>query len=152
MGTFYRSAYELVLVFKVGTAPHTNTFGLGETGRYRTNVWNYARISSVDSLQKDELPDHPTPKPVAMVADALKDVTKRGEVVLDPFGGVGSTLIAAEICGRSARLIEFDPLYCDATIRRFEQFTGRKAFLTETNQTFEAVAELRAADSKEEVA
>ncbi len=140
MGTFYRSRHELVLVFKVGTAPHTNTFGLGETGRYRTNVWDYARISST---RNDEVGNHPTPKPVAMVADALRDVTRRGEVVLDPFGGAGSTLIAAETCGRTSRLIEYDPLYCDATITRFEQLTGRKAFLTETNQTFEAVTESR---------
>ena len=143
MGSFFRSHHELVLVFKVGTAPHTNTFGLGETGRYRTNVWDYARVSSTRNGGPG---NHPTPKPVAMVADALRDVTRRGEVVLDPFGGVGSTLIAAETCGRSSRLIEYDPLYCDATVKRFEQFTGRKAILTQTDQTFEAVAETRLPD------
>lgn len=149
MGTFYRSAHELVLVFKVGTAPHTNTFGLGETGRYRTNVWNYPRVSHV---RNDEVPEHPTPKPVALVADALRDVTRRGEVVLDPFGGGGTTLIAAQMCGRSARLIEYDPLYCDATIRRFERFTGQKAFLVGTKLTFEAVAEQRSAECSKDVA
>ena len=143
MGTFYRSQHEFVFVYKVGTAPHTNNFGLGDTGRYRTNVWNYAGMSSIGSDRDAELARHPTPKPVAMVADALRDVTRRGEVVLDPFAGGGSTLIAAEICGRAARLIEFDPLYCDVIIARFEQFTGKKAILMTSCKTFEDVAELR---------
>lgn len=143
MGTFYRSQHELVFVYKVGTAPHTNTFGLGDTGRYRTNVWSYAGISSISGARDEEFSRHPTPKPVAMVADALRDVTRRGELVLDPFAGGGSTLIAAEICGRTARLMEFDPLYCDVIIARFEQYTGQKALLMTSNQTFEDVAELR---------
>jgi DNA modification methylase len=143
MGTFYRSQHEFVFVFKVGTAPHTNNFGLGESGRYRTNVWNYAGISSVGPQRDEELKRHPTPKPVGMVADALRDVSRRGEVVLDPFAGGGSTMIAAEICGRNSRLIEFDPIYCDVIITRFEQFTGQKAFLMTNGQSFEDVAELR---------
>jgi DNA modification methylase len=143
MGAFYRSKHELVFVYKVGTAPHTNTFGLGETGRYRTNVWDYPGISSMTSSRNDDLARHPTPKPVAMVADALRDCTRRGELVLDPFGGSGTTMIAAEICGRSARLIEYDPLYCDVIVQRFEQFTGQKAQLMQTGRTFEQVADLR---------
>ena len=143
MGTFYRSQHEFVFVYKVGTAPHTNNFGLGDTGRYRTNVWNYAGMSSFSDDRDAELARHPTPKPVAMVADALRDVTRRGEVVLDPFAGGGSTLIAAEICGRAARSIEFDPLYCDVIVARFEQFTGQKAILMTSGETFEDVAELR---------
>ena len=92
----------------------------------------------------DELEMHPTVKPVALVADALLDVTKRGNLVLDPFGGSGTTLIAADKTGRVARLIEFDPLYCDVIVRRFEAFTGKHARLAETGATFEDVAEARA--------
>jgi DNA modification methylase len=91
----------------------------------------------------DELEMHPTVTPVALVVDALLDVTKRGELVLDPFGGSGTTLLAAEKTGRSARLIEFDPLYCDVIIRRFEAFTGKRARLAETGKTFEDMAEAR---------
>jgi DNA modification methylase len=135
MGTFYRSQHELVFVYKVGTAPHTNTFGLGDTGRYRTNVWEYPGVNSFGANQKD-LALHPTVKPVALVADAIKDVTKRSEIVLDGFGGSGTTLLAAERTGRIARLIELDPLYCDVICRRYEAITGLPARLESTNQTF----------------
>lgn len=151
MGTFYRSQHELVFVFKVGAAPHTNTFGLGDTGRYRTNVWQYPGINSFGSTRDDELARHPTPKPVAMIADALRDVTRRSEIVFDPFAGSGSTMIAAEVTGRCARLIEYDPLYCDVIIARFQQFTGRKAFLTNTDLAFEDVAEQRLWDAGKKV-
>lgn len=143
MGSFYRSQHELVFVYKVGTAPHTNNFGLGDTGRYRTNVWSYAGISSISSHRDEEFSRHPTPKPVAMIAEALRDVTRRGGLVLDPFAGGGSTMIAAEVCGRAARLIEFDPIYCDAIIARFEQYTGRKAILMTSNESFEEVGDIR---------
>ncbi len=143
MGTFYRSKHEMVFVFKVGTDPHTNTFGLGEGGRYRTNVWDYAGVNTMKTGRMDELEMHPTVKPVALVVDTLLDVTKRGDRVLDPFSGSGTTLIAAEKTGRSARLIEFDPLYCDVIVRRFEAFTGKRARLAETGKTFEDVAEAR---------
>lgn len=113
MGAFYRSKHELVFVYKVGTASHTNTFGLGDSGRYRTNVWDYAGISSIGPNRSEQLAMHPTVKPTAMVADAIRDCSRRGEIVLDGFGGSGTTLVAAELCGRSARLIEFDPHYCD---------------------------------------
>jgi DNA modification methylase len=152
MGTFYRSKHELVFVFKKGTAPHTNTFGLGDTGRYRTNVWDYPGINSISATRSDELALHPTPKPVAMIADALRDCTRRGEVVLDPFAGSGSTLIAAQMTGRAARLIEYDPLYCDVIIRRFEQFTGRSAVLMTTGQSFEELAAERSAQIEEKAA
>jgi DNA modification methylase len=143
MGAFYRSKHELVFVFKQGTAEHTNSFGLGQTGRYRTNVWDYAGISSIGTARSDELAMHPTVKPVALIADAIRDCSKRGEVVLDAFGGSGSTLIAAEKTGRSARLIEYDPLYCDTIIRRWEAYTGKRALLAVTHDTFEVVAETR---------
>jgi DNA modification methylase len=150
MGTFYRSKHELVFAFKVGTAPHTNTFGLGESGRYRTNVWDYPGINTLRPDRGQDLAMHPTVKPVALVADALKDCTRRGEIVLDPFGGSGTTLIAAERTGRQARLIEYDPAYCDVIMRRFERVTGRQAKQAVTGMTFEDVAEQHASRCNEE--
>lgn len=143
MGAFYRSKHELIFVFKQGTAEHTNSFGLGETGRYRTNVWDYAGISSISGSRSEELAMHPTVKPVALIADAIRDCSRRGEVVLDCFGGSGSTLIAAEKTGRCARLIEYDPLYCDTIIRRWEKLTGKQATLAVTGAAFEDVTEQR---------
>jgi DNA modification methylase len=135
MGTFYRSRHELIFVYKVGTAKHLNTFGLGETGRYRTNVWDYPGVNSFGGNQQD-LELHPTVKPTALVADAIRDVTRRGDIVLDGFGGSGTTLIAAERTGRVARLVELDPLYCDVICRRFVAMTGQPARLAGTDQTF----------------
>jgi DNA modification methylase len=140
MGTFYRSKHELIFVFKVGTAPHLNTFGLGETGRYRTNVWEYGGVNSFRQGRIDDLELHPTVKPVALVADAIKDCSRRGGIILDPFGGSGTTLIAAQKSGRLARLIEYDPAYCDVILRRFEAVTGASAILARTGQSFEDVA------------
>lgn len=145
MGTFYRSKHELIFVFKAGTAEHTNSFGLGDTGRYRTNVWDYAGISSLGAHRSTELAMHPTVKPVALIADAIRDCSRRGEVVLDCFGGSGSTLIAAEKTGRRARLIEYDELYCDTIVRRWEQLTGKRATRALDGATFEDLAELRSA-------
>ena len=144
MGAFYRSKHELIFVFKQGDGAHTNSFGLGETGRYRTNVWDYAGISSISAGRADELAMHPTVKPVALIADALRDCSRRGEIVLDGFGGSGSTLIAAQKAGRKARLIEYDPLYCDTIIRRWEAFTGKRAVLDACSSCFEDIAEKRA--------
>jgi DNA modification methylase len=143
MGAFYRSKHELIFVFKHGTAEHTNSFGLGETGRYRTNVWDYAGISSIGGARAEELAMHPTVKPVALIADAIRDCSRRGEVVLDCFGGSGSTLIAAEKTGRRARLIEYDPIYCDTIVRRWEKLTGKRATLGEDGETFEDLVEER---------
>ncbi len=144
MGTFYRSKQEMVCVFKIGTAQHTNTFGLGDRGRYRTNVWDYAGVNTMKKDRMDELAMHPTVKPVILVADALLDVTRRGAIVLDIFGGSGSTLIAAETVGRWARLVEFDPHYCDVIIRRYEAYTGKRAKLASTGQTFDDIIDDRA--------
>ena len=143
MGAFYRSKHELIFVFKQGTAEHTNSFGLGDTGRYRTNVWDYAGISSIGASRSEELAMHPTVKPVALVADAIRDCSRRGEIVLDGFGGSGSTLIAAEKTGRAARLIESDPIYCDTIIRRWERFAGKRATLASTGAVFEDVVDDR---------
>lgn len=139
MGVFYRSQHEFVLVWKVGTAPHTNTFGLGAKGRYRTNVWSYPGVNTFKSDRMEELGSHPTVKPVALVADAIRDVSHRGELVLDTFGGSGTTLIAAEKTGRIARLIELDPIYCDVIIRRWQKLTGKHAYLAGTTEAFESV-------------
>jgi DNA modification methylase len=146
MGTFYRSRHELIFVYKVGTAKHLNTFGLGETGRYRTNVWEYAGVNSFGGNQAD-LALHPTVKPLALVADAIRDVTRRGDIVLDGFGGSGTTLIAAERTGRVARLVELDPLYCDVICRRFAAITGQPARLAGTDQVFGEVALERAGET-----
>jgi DNA modification methylase len=151
MGSFYRSKHELVFVFKVGTAAHTNTFGLGDGGRYRTNVWDYAGVNTLRPGRGEELAMHPTVKPVALVADAIRDCSRRGEIVLDPFGGSGSTLIAAERTGRCARLIEFDPLYCDQIVRRYEALTGKQAVLAGPQLSFEAIAEERAQDLQDAI-
>jgi len=140
MGSFYRSKHELVFVFKVGTASHANTFGLGDTGRYRTNVWDYPGISSVGRNRMEELAMHPTVKPVALIADAIRDCSRRGETVLDLFAGSGSTLIAAEVCGRTARVLEYDGAYCDTIITRWQAFTGKRATLEIGGAAFEDVA------------
>ncbi|WP_254438686.1 DNA-methyltransferase [Ruegeria arenilitoris] len=146
MGTFYRSRHELIYVWKVGSAPHLNTFGLGEKGRYRTNVWDYPGVNSFGGNQKD-LELHPTVKPVALVADAIRDVTRRGDIVLDGFGGSGTTLMAAERCGRRARMVELDPIYCDVICRRFSAQTGQQAVLEATGETYAEMAAHRAEEA-----
>ncbi len=136
MGSFYRSRHELVFVFKHGNAKHINTFGLGEGGRYRTNVWDYPGVNTLKPDRMDELAMHPTVKPVAMVMDAIKDCSLRGGIVLDAFGGSGTTLIAAHKTRRRGYLLELDPVYVDVTIRRWEKLTGEAARHAETGQTF----------------
>ena len=120
MGTFYRSRHELVFAFKKGTAAHVNTFELGQHGRYRTNVWQYRGVNTRRAGRLEELTLHPTVKPVRMIADAIRDVSGRGEIVLDLFGGSGSTLIAAQKTGRRGFLCELDPIYCDRILARWE--------------------------------
>ncbi len=139
MGSFYRSQHELCFVFKNGDAPHTNNFELGQHGRYRTNVWQYAGVNTFKKDRSTELAMHPTVKPVAMIADAIRDVTRRGEIVLDPFAGSGTTIIAAEKTGRYARAIEYDAGYCDVTVKRWQSYTGKNAILFGSGQTFEDV-------------
>lgn len=129
MGTFYRSRHELVFVFKHGTAPHLNSFELGQHGRYRTNVWEYRGVNTLKAGRMDELAMHPTVKPVQMIADAIKDVSARGDIVLDLFGGSGSTLIAAHKTGRRGYLVECDPLYCDRILARWEAHAHDEAEL-----------------------
>jgi DNA modification methylase len=129
VGGIYRSAHEMVCVFKKGQSPHRNNVQLGRFGRNRTNVWSYPRVAGFGRGEEADLTVlHPTPKPVAMIADAILDVTARGELILDPFLGSGSTLIAAERVGRVCRGIEMDPLYIDLTIRRWQRLTGEVAY------------------------
>ena len=120
---FYRSRHELIFAYKYGKGDHINSFELGQHGRYRTNVWQYRNATL------EELKLHPTVKPVQMIADAIKDVSGRGDIVLDLFGGSGSTLIAAEKTGRKAYLCELDPHYCDIILSRYEAYAKDEAIL-----------------------
>ena len=129
MGSFYRSRHELIFAFKNGVAPHLNSFELGQYGRYRTNVWEYRGVNTRKAGRLEELALHPTVKPVAMIADAIKDVSCRGGIVLDLFGGSGSSLIAAHKTGRRARVCELDPVYCDRILHRWETFAKDDAEL-----------------------
>jgi DNA modification methylase len=124
MGSLYRSKHELVFVYKVGTAPHFNAVELGRHGRNRTNVWDYASVNSLSGSRRQDLALHPTVKPTALVADAIQDVTRRGELVLDIFLGSGTTLIASERCGRRFRGIEIDRGYVDVAMERWSTMTG----------------------------
>ncbi len=140
MGSLYRSQHELVAVFKAGKPKHVNNVELGKHGRNRTNVWAYPGVLS----RRADLKLHPTVKPIALVADAIRDVTRHGDLVLDPFGGSGTTLLAAEETGRRASLIEIDPAYVDLIVRRFEDATGEAAVLEASGETFAETANARA--------
>jgi len=122
-GSFYRSKHELIVVFKNGTAPHVNNFGLGAKGRYRANVLDCPGVNSLHPARQGDLALHPTVKPIALIADLIRDCSKRNGVILDPFAGSGTTMLAAERTGRIARLIELDSLYVDVAIRRWETIT-----------------------------
>ncbi len=149
MGSFYRSQHELVLVFKNGTAPHVNNIRLGEHGRYRTNVWNYPGLNAFGSNRLDELRLHPTVKPVALVADAIKDSSSLGGIVLDSFAGSGTTVIAAEQAGRVCHAMELDPKHVDTAIRRWEAFSNEMAIHAESELTFADLADARRGDESE---
>jgi DNA modification methylase len=138
MGSFYRSAHELIFLFKNGETSHRNNIQLGKFGRYRTNVWNYpsANTFSRSGPDGDLLALHPTPKPVALIADAIKDSTRRGALILDPFLGSGTAVIAAERTGRVCYGLELDPVYMDAVIRRWQRRTKRDAFHVESGESF----------------
>lgn len=142
MGSFYRSQHELVFVFKAGRAPHINNFGLGGMGRHRSNVWTYAGVNTFRIGREQDLADHPTVKPVQMLADAILDCSHRGGLVFDPFAGSGSTLVAAARTGRRGYGIEIDGAYVDVCIRRLEKETGATAVL-ESGETFAEVAARR---------
>ena len=124
MGSLYRSKHEMVFVYRVGSAAHFNAVELGKHGRNRTNVWDYASVNSLRGSRREDLDLHPTVKPVALVADALCDVTRRGDLVLDIFLGSGTSLIAAERVGRRFRGLDIDPAYVDVAIDRWVTMTG----------------------------
>lgn len=148
-GSFYRSQHELIFVYKNGDAPHRNNIELGRHGRNRSNVWTYAGVNTFRKGRLDDLAVHPTVKPVALVADAIKDCSRRDDLVLDLFMGSGTTLLAAERVGRRACGLEIDPLYVDAAIRRWQDVTKRDAILAATGQTFEEVAAERGSGRSE---
>jgi len=142
MGSLYRSQHELIALFKVDGGPHRNNVQLGAFGRNRTNVWTFAGMNSTagrNTAEGDLLALHPTAKPVAMIAEAILDCTARGEIVLDPFLGSGTALIAAERTGRRAHALELDPLYADCAIRRWQRLTGAEAIRAD-GQTFDSLA------------
>jgi DNA modification methylase len=143
MGSFYRSKHELVFAWKVGAGSHINNFELGQHGRHRTNVWDYAGVNTMRRDRLWELAMHPTVKPVAMVADAIKDCSRHKGIILDPFMGSGTTLVSAERTGRRARGIELDAAYVDVAIQRWQSYTGKPATLVATGQTFEEIVEQR---------
>lgn len=150
MGAFYRSRHELCFIFKSGTAPHRNNFGLGAGGRYRTNVWQYRGVNTFHANLMDELALHPTVKPSSMVADAILDVSARGEIVLDPFSGSGTTMIAAQRTARRARMMEIDPVYCDRSIRRWQAYAHDDAVHAETGLTFSEMTMQRQMEDQKE--
>jgi DNA modification methylase len=150
MGSLYRSKHEFVFVWKNGTAPHINNVELGRHGRYRTNVWDYAGVNTFGSERKD-LALHPTMKPVDLVADAIKDCSRRKGIILDPFLGSGTTLLAAEKTGRVCHGMELDPVYVDVAIKRWVEWTGEQAVHAETGKTFtERLAERTPSDPPEQ--
>jgi DNA modification methylase len=146
-GSLYRSQHELIFVFKNGDAAHVNNIELGRHGRNRSNVWTYAGVNTFRAGRLDDLSLHPTVKPVALVADAMRDCSRRGDIVLDPFMGSGTTILAAERVGRMGYGLEIDPLYVDVAVRRWQDFTKCDAILKSTGQTFDEVAVARSTRS-----
>lgn len=146
LGSLYRSQHELIPIFKKGTAPHANNVELGKHGRSRSNVWTYRGMNSFSAERDDLLKIHPTVKPVALIADAMRDVTMRGDRVLDSFLGSGSTLIAAEETGRICHGVELDPLYVDVAIKRWQNLTGRDAVHAQSGVPFDEMSEGSSSD------
>ncbi len=135
-GSFYRSAHEFIVAFRVGDTAHLNTIELGRHGRSRSNVWSYPGANSFRAGRMDDLVAHPTVKPVALVADAMKDCTARGDIVLDTFCGSGTTILAAERAGRRGFAMEISPSFVDVAVRRWQLFTGKDAVHEATGLTF----------------
>lgn len=150
-GSFLRSQHELILIFKTRGRMRNNV-QLGRFGRNRSNIWTYpaAVTSAKGSEEGNILAEHPTPKPVRMIADALLDTTRRGDLVIDPFVGSGSTIIACERVGRRARAIELDARYVDLSIRRWQAWTGENAVHASTGETFDERAAMATARAEEE--
>lgn len=143
MGSLYRGQTELIPLWKKGQAPHINNIELGRHGRYRTTLWSYAGANGFRKGRMADLASHPTVKPCALVMDAIKDCSKPKGVILDPFGGSGTTLIAAQKTKRRGFLLELDPLYVDGTIRRWETLFKAEARHAETGLSFGEMAARR---------
>ena len=142
LGSFYRNKHELVFVFKNGTAEHTTHIGAIDSARTRTNVWEYASMNSYGADDRTELSAlHPTVKPVRLVADAILDCSNRSDLILDLFGGSGTTMIACEETDRKCYMMEIDPKYCDVSIRRWQKLTGQQAILEANGKTFYELSE-----------
>ena len=139
-GSLYRSQHELIGVFRVGDAPHQNNVALGRHGRNRSNVWTYPGVNGFCAGRGEALAMHPTVKPVALVADAMRDCTAKGELILDPFLGSGTTVLAAEKIGRRCFGLEYEPGYVDVTVRRWQAYTGTDAVLNGDGRTFDEIA------------
>lgn len=141
MGSLYRSQHELIFVFKAGSAKHINNIQLGRFGRNRTNVWDYPGANSFGraSNEGNLLALHPTVKPAPLIADAILDACERGAIVLDPFLGSGTLIIAAERTGRRGFGIELDPRYVDTAVRRWQRLTGKTAVHAQSGQAFDTV-------------
>jgi DNA modification methylase len=139
-GSFYRSRHELIGVFRVGGESHLNNIQLGRHGRSRSNVWTYAGVNTFGTERMADLEAHPTTKPVLMVADAIKDCTRRNDIVLDSFSGSGTTIMAAERVGQRGYAMEIEPRYVDVAIRRWQAFTRRDAIHIATGHTFDEMA------------
>jgi DNA modification methylase len=146
MGSLYRSAHELVVVFKSGTGRHINNVELGKHGRNRSNVWHYDSASTQARKGNNLLALHPTAKPIELVMDCLLDCSNRGGIVLDSFLGSGTTLLAAERTGRLCYGIELDPLYVDTAIRRWQNLTGRDAVRMSDGRLFREIESEKGAD------
>ncbi len=144
-GSFYRSQHELVAIFRVGDAAHLNNIELGRHGRNRSNVWHYAGANTFRAGRLEELHAHPTVKPIALVADAIRDCTQRGEIVLDTFSGSGTTLLAAERVGRRGFVLEIEPRFVDVAIRRWQALTRKDAINRASGQCFDEIAAERTA-------
>ena len=144
MGSFYRSQHELVFVLKKGKAAHLNAVELGRNGRNRSNVWAYEGVNGFGADKAREREMHPTVKPLALVKDAILDASAKGEIVLDLFGGSGTTLVAAETAGRKARLMELDPTYADVIIRRWQAMSGGEAIHASFGENFRSLSFSRA--------
>jgi DNA modification methylase len=143
MGAYLRSTHELIPIFCRGDKLSINNVQLGKHGRDRQNIWRYPGANRPGSSAADALGDHPSPKNVQMIEDAILDVTNRGDTVLDPFLGSGTTIIAAENTGRAACGLELDPNYLDVIVRRWERLTGLEALHEETGLTFAALSKTR---------
>jgi DNA modification methylase len=148
-GSFYRSGHELIGIFRAAGGAHQNNVELGRYGRNRTNVWTYPGVNSFGAGRDAALAMHPTPKPIALVADAMRDCTSKGDIVLDPFLGSGTTLMAAEKIGRRARGLEYEPTYVDVAIRRWQAYTRGDATLEDDGRTFNEVEDERRSEASD---